>query len=71
MNKSNANLKDYEVISRRTALLSVGTCKIVAEVKNGEKTDFYEISNIKDLQEVINLEQKGLYCEKLNFYKKK
>lgn len=71
MKKSSVDLKDYEKINRQTALLNVATSKIVAEVKDGDKTDLYEISTMEDLKEVINLEQRRLYCDKLTFYKEK
>lgn len=71
MKKSNVNLKDCEQINRQTALLNVTTGKIVAEVRDGAKTDLYEISTMEDLKEVISLEQRRLYCDKLTFYKQK
>lgn len=71
MNKSNANLEDYQVITRRTALLSVGTCKIVAEVKDRAKVDLYEIATAEDLQKVVRMEQDALYCDSLTFYREK
>ena len=71
MIKSNVDLTNYEKVNRQTALLSVGKSNIVAKVKDRGKTDLYEISTMKDLQEVVNLEQKGLYCDALTFYKEK
>ena len=71
MIKCNVDLTNYEKVNRQTALLSVGKSNIVAKVKDRGKTDLYEISTMKDLQEVVNLEQKGLYCDELTFYKEK
>ena len=71
MDKSYADLSHYERINRQIALLNVGKSKIVAEVKDRGKSTFYEISTIQDLQEVVNLEQKRLYCDGLIFYKAK
>lgn len=71
MKKSNVDLSNYEKINRQTALLSVGKANIVAKVKDRDKFVFYEISTMQDLKEVVNMEQKGLCCDELTFYKKK
>ena len=71
MKEIKVNLSNYQEIDRRTTLLNVGKCKIVARVKYRGKYDLYDISNMNDLQEVISNEQKRFYCDELTFYKEK
>lgn len=54
-------------INRREALLSIkGGKAVICHIR---KEEFYEISTMNELEEVVNFEQKGMY-EHLHFYQK-
>lgn len=62
------DLKQYEQTTRREALLSITAGKTV--ICQMRKNDFSEITNMAELEEVVNAEQRGL-CDSLKFYKRK
>lgn len=55
-------------INRREALLNIRGKKAV--ICHTRREEFYEISTIEELEEVVNYEQRGMY-DHLHFYEKK
>lgn len=62
------DLKQYEKITRREALLSITAGKTV--ICQMRRNDFSEITNVAELEEAVNVEQRGL-CDSLKFYQRK
>ena len=72
VNSNIIDLKLYEEINRRDAMLSIGAGeKIICRfIRKDKKSDFSEIYTIEDLSNAIDKVQKRFY-EEVEFYKMK